>query len=113
MPLFTLKTNQIINDHAAAGQLLSQLAAEILNKSESYVMVLVQDALYMCFAGSDEPAALVELKSLGLPAAQTADLAEKVCAAVKQLTGIPSERIYIEFSSPPRHLWGWNGKTFA
>ena len=25
---------------------------------------------------------------------------------------IPPERIYIEFSSPARHMWGWNSRTF-
>ncbi|RLD31936.1 MAG: hypothetical protein DRI73_07875 [Bacteroidetes bacterium] len=25
---------------------------------------------------------------------------------------IPKERVYIEFSSAERHMFGWNGKTF-
>lgn len=34
------------------------------------------------------------------------------CALIHHETGISSNRIYIEFSAPERHHWGWNGATF-
>ncbi|MEW8510880.1 MAG: hypothetical protein AB2608_08600 [Candidatus Thiodiazotropha sp.] len=31
---------------------------------------------------------------------------------MEQQLAIPAERVYIEFSSAERHLWGWNATTF-
>jgi hypothetical protein len=35
-----------------------------------------------------------------------------LCGFITQELGIAAERIYIEFSGPERHMWGWNNKTF-
>jgi len=33
-------------------------------------------------------------------------------ALLTAVLGLPAERVYIEFSAPPAHLFGWNGGTF-
>jgi phenylpyruvate tautomerase PptA (4-oxalocrotonate tautomerase family) len=93
-------------------QAASLKVAEILGKPESYVMVLLQTNPDMLFAGDDAPLAYLELKSLGLPEDSTPALSAALCEFMDENFGVRRERIYIEFTSPPRHLFGWNGKTF-
>jgi len=113
MPLIVLATNQQITDKPSLCLDLSRATADLLGKPESYVMAMIQDAQTLSFAGNDQPAAYVQLKSLGLTEDKTSDYSEKLCALISGLTNIPSERIYIEFSSPPRHFWGWDSRTFG
>jgi len=112
MPLFELTTNTNIDDVACFAKQASELTATILGKPESYVMVKIMPEQGLIFAGSDEPAAHVKLKSLGLPENETTDLSAKICDFINAELGINSSRIYIEFSSPERHMWGWDGRTF-
>ena len=91
----------------------SQLAAESLGKPESYVMVTLQDRCPMCFAGTTEPTAYLELKSIGLPGSRTTDLSAVLCSFMEEQLGVPRDRVYIEFSDAARDMWGWAGKTFA
>ena len=114
MPLLTITTN-ITLDAEAAQTLCNEAsshAARLLAKPESYVMVSLQQATPMSFAGETAPCAMLELKSLGLPEQQTAQYSESLCDFISQHTEIPAERIYIQFSSPERHMWGWDGRTF-
>ena len=114
MPLLSLKTN-ISLDQAATQSLVTKTSAtvaDILAKPESYVMVVVQPEQAMSFAGDTSPCALVELRSLGLPEEKTGEMSSQLCDFLQQHTGIPSARIYIEFISPARHLWGWDRRTF-
>jgi phenylpyruvate tautomerase len=90
----------------------SAKVAEILGKPESYVLVVLKTNLNMLFAGDDAPLAYLELKSLGLPEERTSDLSAALCEFMKTHFDVPPERIYIEFASPPRHLFGWSGGTF-
>jgi len=114
MPYLKLQTNQKIEaaDEADILKSLSQGVSEILGKSENYVMIVIDSGKPMQFAGNDAPCAYLELKSLGLPEDQTSGLSSRLCGLIEQLTGISQERIYIEFSNPPRQMWGWNGQTF-
>lgn len=114
MPLLTIHTNQTLSTeqqdeliHSA-----SQSMAELLGKPESYVMVLLQSGQAMAFAGSREPCAYLELKSLGLPEERTPHFSAALCKLIAQHTGIVESRIYIEFAAPARHMWGWDGHTF-
>ncbi len=112
MPLFELSTNTAIDDSQHIAEQVSKLTADILGKPESYVMVKIQPEQTLLFAGSDEPAAHVKLKSLGLPESNTADFSSRICSFINAELGINSARIYIEFASPERHMWGWDNRTF-
>lgn len=112
MPYLHVHTNVRIEDEAGFMQRCSRTTAEALGKPESYVMVNLSHGKPMMFAGSDAPLAYVELKSLGLPASATADLSATLCRMVEEALGISPERVYIEFSAPERHMWGWDGGTF-
>ena len=112
MPLLEISTNTPVDDCQQFAKDASKLTAQLLGKPESYVMVKVLPDQSLVFAGSDEPAAHVKLKSLGLPENNTADFSSRICAFINTELNISSARIYIEFSSPERHMWGWDNRTF-
>ncbi|MDQ6972642.1 MAG: phenylpyruvate tautomerase MIF-related protein, partial [Mariprofundaceae bacterium] len=72
----------------------------------------LESIAHMLFAGSVAPAAYVQLKSLGLPAEKTSDFSATLCALLGDVLDVEAARIYIEFSAPERHMWGWNNTTF-
>lgn len=112
MPLLTIKTNTRIDNKKDLALTASKKVAEILTKPESYVMIDVMPEQTLIFAGNDEPAAFLALKSLSLPESSTADFSNALCELINQQLGIDKSRVYIEFSNPERHMWGWNGATF-
>lgn len=114
MPFLKIQSNQPVAA-SAAGQLVSrasQLVAEQLGKPERYVMVALEPPVPMSFAGSTDPLAYLELKSIGLPEDKTPALSRALCQLVEQELGIDPERVYIEFADAPRAMWGWNSGTF-
>ena len=112
MPLLEISTNTEVENAEAVARQASKLTADILGKPESYVMVKIKPAQTLLFAGSTEPAAHLKLKSLGLPENHTAEYSSKLCSFISSSLGIESSRIYIEFSNPERHMWGWDERTF-
>ncbi len=114
MPYLKVETNVHIGEGSQAQilKVLSKTTSEALSKPESYVMVALHENIHMMFAGTDDPAAYLEFKSLGLPETNTTEFSAALCNAIEQELGIAKERIYIEFAGPERHMWGWNGKTF-
>jgi phenylpyruvate tautomerase PptA (4-oxalocrotonate tautomerase family) len=114
MPLLSISTNQLVQADQCklVIRTASSLVADLLGKPESYVMVMLNDNANMLFAGSDEPLAYLELKSLGLPENDTGRLSEQLCQLMNSELGVPVDRVYIEFSNPERHMWGWNKGTF-
>ena len=114
MPFLKIQTNRPLpeTDAKALAARSSALVAEQLGKPERYVMTSVETNPAMQFAGSDEPLAYLELKSIGLPESITADVSQALCKLVSGETGISPDRIYIEFANAPRNMWGWDGGTF-
>ena len=84
----------------------------MLGKPERYVMISLDPACSMLFAGEEAPLAYLELKSIGLPGDQTRTFSADLCRLVSEEIGVPAERIFIEFTDAPRSMWGWNGATF-
>jgi len=113
MPYLKIQTNQTITPDQAQTLIskASKLVASELSKPENYVMVALTPPVPMLFAGSNEPTAYLELKSIGLPESRTADLSKALCHLMTDLN-ISQNRVYIEFADAPRTMWGWDGKTF-
>jgi len=114
MPLLKIQSNQSV-EPAAAEQLIStasRLVADQLGKPERYVMVALEPPIPMSFAGSTDPLAYLELKSIGLPQDKTPALSKALCDLVQEQLGIDPGRVYIEFADAPRAMWGWNSGTF-
>lgn len=114
MPTLIIKTNATIpaNESEAIIKRASAQIAELLGKPERYVMVILEPTPAMCFGGETSPLAFLELKSLGLPEDRTPALSAALCELLQETLEVPPSRIYIEFASPPRHLFGFDGKTF-
>ncbi len=114
MPLLKLETNLNLSsaDKEELMVKLSTKTASLLGKPEAYVMVSVRGGTHLLFAGKTDPCAYVEFKSLGLPEDKTAEFSRELAELLSQETEIGKERVYIEFASPQRHMWGWNGGTF-
>jgi len=114
MPTLRILTNVAVVPDARQALLAraSSALAEMLGKPESYVMVVLEEGRDIVFGGSFGPAAYLELKSLGLPEDRTPDFSRVLCELMSELLAVPPGRVYIEFASPPRHLFGWNSGTF-
>lgn len=112
MPVLSIHTNVTINDNDGLLKKASSTVSTALGKPEGYVMIRLSDREVMSFAGNSDPLAYVELKSLGLSSDQTVSLSEIICEFIEQNLSIDPARIYIEFSSPERTMFGWNRRTF-
>jgi phenylpyruvate tautomerase len=112
MPILSITSNQALQTSSNQLNTLSQIVAEALGKPEAYVMITLQHNPDMLFAGTTEPLAYCELKSIGLQESQTTELSRKLCKAIHELFYISPSRTYIEFTAPSRSMWGWDSKTF-
>ncbi|BBO70416.1 phenylpyruvate tautomerase [Desulfosarcina alkanivorans] len=115
MPYFSIRTSQTLEASAvtALTRKASAFAAELLGKPESYVMTSLQPGSAMTFAGSHEPAAFIEVRSIGLAEAHCSAFAEKISAFIHLQLGIDPNRVFIDFTDLPPSRFAWNGKTFA
>ncbi|MGR9071846.1 MAG: phenylpyruvate tautomerase MIF-related protein [Gammaproteobacteria bacterium] len=115
MPYLNLKTNAPIDGENRTRLLsrLSQLMAGETAKPERYVMVELSVNKEMLFAGSGEPLAYVECKSIGLSSAQAKSISASLTRLLTEELQVAADRVYIEFSNCPAEFWGWNGSTFG
>lgn len=111
MPLFKILSNKTLNDKEVFLKKASKTIAEILGKSENYVMVIFQSDQDMIFSGSTEPAMFIELKSIGLPREKTGEISAKIMEFLHKETGVKPGRMFIEFADVQRDFWGWNSGT--
>jgi len=92
---------------------LCEIVSKVLAKPVSYIMVIIEKT-DISMAGQCGNASYIELRSIGgITSKNTAAITEMVTNYVNKETGIPSERIFINFSDIPGSLWGWNGSTFG
>ena len=81
MPLLRIQTNAAIDDQT--NELLlgeaSKVVARELGKPESFVMIAVEAATQMMFAGSSSPTAFLELRSIGLNEIAAPSLSQALC----------------------------------
>lgn len=92
---------------------LSAITAETIGKPLQYVMAAGNHA-DVILAGSAEPAAFVEVKSIGgLTSEVNKILSQKICTLLENKLYIPAARTYITFQSFAADSWGWNGSTFG
>ena len=114
MPLLKIQTNHTIDENTSNSLLTeaSKLVSTELGKPENYVMIIIEPLRAMMFAGSTDQLAYIELKSIGLPESKITDLSQALCGLIEDTLGIPTSRIYIEFTDVPRKMWGWNSGTF-
>ncbi|EDY20937.1 macrophage migration inhibitory factor family protein [Chthoniobacter flavus Ellin428] len=115
MPYLTVSTNAEISP-GAEKQFLKEASLAVAvgtGKPEQYVMVKFEAAQSMLFAGSDEPAAFVELKSIGFPAGGVEKIAASLCTLVANHLHVPSGRIFTVFHDVKAPMWGQGGGMFG
>lgn len=115
MPLFKIETSKALKKEEEKTLCLeaSRFASKLLQKSEQVVMVCVEAGKTMSFAGDEGPAALVTIKSVGLPTASCSRYAKEVSAFVEEQLGIDKARVFVDFFDINPALFGWNGSTLA
>jgi phenylpyruvate tautomerase PptA (4-oxalocrotonate tautomerase family) len=115
MPTLIIQTNAMIapDERPPLLKAASALVADMLGKPERYVMVILDPTPEMCFGGDMAPLAYLELKSLGLPEERCKDFSAALCGFIAERLKVPADRVYIEFASPPRHMFGFNAGTFG
>ena len=93
----------------------SAILAEETGKSIDFVMVALDFGNSFSFGGdSSLPTAYLEVKNVGsLAPSVTAALSGRLCELLEDELSMSAQRIYLEFQESERHLWGWDGKTFA
>src|SRR3972149_656011 len=103
MPYLKIQTNLPHLKQAGRGLLkqASVLVARELEKPEAYVMIALEDNTPMVFASSDDPAAFLELRPIGLPAKKTGPLSQALGSLVSEHLGIPLDRIFVNFADVP------------
>lgn len=115
MPFLKLTTNVTVSEQQSS-QLLtdfSRLLASETGKSENYVMAELTGGRDMIFAGSSDPLAFIECKSIGLSSKQAKSLSASISQLLEAKLQISPQRIYIEFQNCPADYWGWNNTTFG
>jgi phenylpyruvate tautomerase PptA (4-oxalocrotonate tautomerase family) len=115
MPFFKIETNQKL-DPSTVDTLLekcSKFISSMVGKPEPYVMVSIDHSQDMIFGGNTEPAAMVKLKSIGLPADKCNDYVSRISQFLNDEVGVPQDRVFIDVVDLQRNMFGWNGKTFG
>ena len=113
MPALTVQTN--VADNAITTDFLKQLSstvAQVLGKPEGYVTVHVSGGQKLLFAGTSDPAALMELTSIGLAASQTSKASNAIMSLFEKNLNIPSSRMYCKFTNVAGNMMGWDKGTF-
>jgi phenylpyruvate tautomerase PptA (4-oxalocrotonate tautomerase family) len=114
MPFIQVTSNISLSDTEKdnALQTLSKAAAELLEKSENYVMTSWTTAK-MTMAGTNTPTVFIDLHSIRLPEDATTRLSKELCERVSLAVEVRRDRIYINFHNVEPSMWEWNGKTFG
>ena len=114
MPFLELKTNKQLSADKKQHVMkdLTALLAKDLKKPERVIMIQCRDDQDLMFGASADPLAFIELRSIGLPEDQTVRLSQSLSSFVKNNLDIPADRLFINFRSFERHMWGYNGSTF-
>ena len=91
---------------------LGQAISLIPGKSESWLMVGIEDEYHLYFRGEDSsPMAFIEVRIFGGP---NRDAFEKMTAEITKIfgevLGIAADHMYIKYSATTD--WGWNGSNF-
>ncbi len=91
---------------------LGQAIAIIPGKSESWLMVGLQDDQTLYFRGDDSvPMAFIEVSVYGGPDSGAFDrMTGELTAIFGDVLGIPADHMYVKYSTTTD--WGWNGHNF-
>ncbi len=116
MPLIEvqLSTRLPAEAQGALMKSLSQTVARGLGKPEAYMMVVLRSEVPLLMGGRSEPAALVEIRSVGtISPGQAGELANAVTESLAEAAGLEEDRVYCILQGVPGALWAQAGQTFG
>ncbi|TKR66907.1 hypothetical protein L596_023134 [Steinernema carpocapsae] len=97
MPCCILDTNVTNASHEIA-KIVSENVAKCLKKPETNVMVQVNPGKIMCFGGSSDPCAILQIRSIGAISKESNNAAASVLnQLLAEQLGVEANRIFIEF----------------
>ena len=113
MPFIDTKVTVKLNDQqkeeikADLGKLITTL-----NKSESYLMVGIEDSYDLWLGGKKlDKGAYIAVSLYGDAPGESYDrLTGQICDLLSEKLGIPGNAVYVTYH--PVSDWGWNGKNF-
>ena len=87
-------------------------AVSLLNKSESYLMVGIEDNYDLFMAGKKlDKGAYVSVSLFGSASSSAYEkMTEEICKIYNEELGIPGKSIYVTYHGV--NDWGWNGSNF-
>ena len=87
-------------------------AITMLNKSETYLMVGIEDNYDLWMAGAKlEKGAYVSVSLFGNAPSDVYDkMTGQICDLYEKELGIPGDAVYVTYH--PVSDWGWNGRNF-
>ncbi|CAF0802694.1 unnamed protein product [Rotaria sordida] len=113
MPVLAVQTN--VADNEITNDFLKQLSAkvaQVLSKPEGYVAVHISSGQKLFFGGTNDPAAVMELTSIGLSTNQTAKISNEIMSLFEEKLNISADRMYLKFTNVTGNMMGWNKATF-
>ena len=115
MPCIQIKTNVSVAQEAAqeVKSRLGQIISYLPGKSESWLMITLEDNCRMWFRGDDsKPLAIVEVKVFGNSIDRNASerMTQDVCTLFQEQLGVDPSDLYIRYVASSD--WGWNGSNF-
>ena len=117
MPTFVLHTNLKTIDpptKEVLHQEIRGIIARCIGKSEDFVLTILNPDMDMRFGAKAGISAYCEVKNVGVLSPDTTNqISGFITEILSTKLKISPEQLYIEFQESERHLWGWNGKTFA
>ncbi len=113
MPYIHVQTNLPVSgsEQELLKTRLGQAVEALPGKSERWLMVRIEPECALWMAGTDEPAAMVEVFIYGgAPSSACEALTARICELLDGVLSLDPERIYVQYTETPN--WGWNGGNF-
>ena len=111
LPLLSISTNANIKNEQMLLAKSSDFISSLTGKPINFIMVKLTHSLSMYFAGTDEPCAFIEIKSIG--SLVPSKMSKPICEFFSNELEISINRIYIFFQNVDSSMWAWNGRTFG
>lgn len=91
---------------------LGKAIEAITGKTETYLMVCIEDGQKLWFAGDNtKPQAFIDVRILGHAKAEDySRMTSVLCDICDDLLGISPDSVYVTYSE--FEYWGWNGRNF-
>ena len=112
MPLITAKASTAIGkEKEIAIKTKLGKAIELINKSESWLMIDFQENCHLWFKGEETPSAMIEVDLFGKATESGYDaLTKAITDIVSDELGISPQRIYVKYNEI--NHWGYSGFNF-